>query len=117
MKTSNLILGLLLICLIKVSALGMLTEILHADIHRHVHIQGCIQKFLYSVIMKYALTFGITHSEATQRVIVAKLTRLTHNSDTTAPSSIELYHLQFSLQANGPETLGYTLVNIQSKTL
>jgi hypothetical protein len=32
------------------------------------------------------------------------------NSDTTAPSGRELYHLQFSLQAASPETCGYTLV-------
>jgi hypothetical protein len=32
------------------------------------------------------------------------------NSDTTALSGRELYHLQFSLQAASPETFGYTLV-------
>jgi hypothetical protein len=32
------------------------------------------------------------------------------NSDTTAPSGRELYHLQFSLHAASPETFGYTLV-------
>jgi hypothetical protein len=32
------------------------------------------------------------------------------NSDTTAPSGRELYHLQFSLQAASPETFGYILV-------
>jgi hypothetical protein len=32
------------------------------------------------------------------------------NSDINAPSGIELYHLQFSLQAASPETFGYTLV-------
>jgi hypothetical protein len=32
------------------------------------------------------------------------------NSDTTAPSGRELYHLQFSLQLASPETSGYTLV-------
>jgi hypothetical protein len=32
------------------------------------------------------------------------------NSDTTAPSGRELYHLQFSLKAASPETSGYTLV-------
>jgi hypothetical protein len=32
------------------------------------------------------------------------------NSDTTAPSGRELYHLQFSLQAVSPETFEYTLV-------
>jgi hypothetical protein len=31
------------------------------------------------------------------------------NSDTTAPSGRELYHLQFSLQAASPETFGYIL--------
>jgi hypothetical protein len=32
------------------------------------------------------------------------------NSDTTAPSGRELYHLQFSLRAASPETFRYTLV-------
>jgi hypothetical protein len=33
--------------------------------------------------------------------MVAKLTKIySQNSDTTAPSSKELYHLQFSLQAS-----------------
>jgi hypothetical protein len=32
------------------------------------------------------------------------------NSDATAPSGRELYHLQFSLHAASPETFGYTLV-------
>jgi hypothetical protein len=32
------------------------------------------------------------------------------NSDTTAPSGRELYHLQFSLQPANPGTFGYTLV-------
>jgi hypothetical protein len=32
------------------------------------------------------------------------------NSDTTAPSDTELYHLQFSLQAARPEMFGYPLV-------
>jgi hypothetical protein len=30
------------------------------------------------------------------------------NSDTTAPSGKELYHMQFPLQAASPETFGYT---------
>jgi hypothetical protein len=33
------------------------------------------------------------------------------NSDTTAPSGRELYHLQFSLQEASPETFGYTLLH------
>jgi hypothetical protein len=32
------------------------------------------------------------------------------NSDTTAPSGRQLYHLQFSRQAASPETFGFTLV-------
>jgi hypothetical protein len=43
--------------------------------------------------------------------MVAKLITLTQNSDITAPSGRELYHLQFSLQAASPETFGYTLVS------
>jgi hypothetical protein len=35
------------------------------------------------------------------------------NSDTTAPSGRKLYHLQFILQAAGPETFGYTLLQLQ----
>jgi hypothetical protein len=38
----------------------------------------CIQKFPGESITKYTLTFGITRSEATQRVMAAILTRLTH---------------------------------------
>jgi hypothetical protein len=32
------------------------------------------------------------------------------NSDTTAPSGRELYHLQFSMEVASPETFEYTLV-------
>jgi len=41
-------------------------------------------------------------------VMAAKLTRLTHKTDITAPSGRELYHLQSSLQAASPEAFGYT---------
>jgi hypothetical protein len=44
--------------------------------------------------------------------MAAKLTRLAQqNSDITASSDSELYHLQFSLQAASPETFGYTVVD------
>jgi hypothetical protein len=43
-------------------------------------------------------------------VMVAKFTSDSQNSDTTALSGRELYHLQFSLQAANPETFGYTRV-------
>jgi len=43
--------------------------------------------------------------------MATKLNRMTQqNSDRTAPSSTELYHLQFSLPAARPKTFGYTLV-------
>jgi hypothetical protein len=43
--------------------------------------------------------------------MATKLIRLiSQNSDTTAPSGTELYHLQFSLQEASPETFGDTLV-------
>jgi hypothetical protein len=35
----------------------------------------------------------------------------THNTDATAPSGSEMYHLQFSRQAASTETFGYTLVS------
>jgi hypothetical protein len=41
-------------------------------------VRGCIQKFPNWVITKYTLTTTNTRWEATQRVMVAKLTRLTH---------------------------------------
>jgi hypothetical protein len=36
------------------------------------------------------------------------------NSDTTAPSGRELYHLQFSMQVASPENYGYTFVHVHS---
>jgi hypothetical protein len=55
--------------------------------------------------MKYTLTFDITPWEATGIVMAAKMQNFI-----TAPSSRELYYLQFSLQVASPETFGYTLV-------
>jgi hypothetical protein len=48
---------------------------------------------------------GKTHSTASQ------------NSDITAPSGRELYHLKFSLQAASPETFGYNLVQRAGKII
>jgi hypothetical protein len=39
------------------------------------------------------------------------------NSDTTASSGRELYHVQFSLQAASPETFGYILVRMSINQL
>jgi len=46
--------------------------------------------------------------------MAVKLTRLnSQNSDTTAPSGRELFHLQFLLQPASPETFGYALVRYE----
>jgi hypothetical protein len=49
-----------------------------ADSHSVDQYEGVSKSFLSESIMKYRLTFGITRSEATQRVMTAKLIRLTH---------------------------------------
>jgi hypothetical protein len=51
--------------------------------------------------------------------MVTKLTGLTHKIAIKlhAPSGRELYHLQFSLQAASPETVGYTIVYVLSFVL
>jgi hypothetical protein len=81
-------------------------------------IRGCIQNYpdrvdneIYAYNNKYALRNntkgygGKTHQADSQ------------NSDTTACSGRELYHLQFSLQAASPETFGYTIAcNFYYKT-
>jgi hypothetical protein len=65
---------------------------------------------------KYTHTFGITHWEATQRVMAAKLTILTHKIaiQLHLMAERELYYLQFLLQAASPETFGYILVFVLS---
>jgi hypothetical protein len=84
----------------------------HLFLRTRVHIsniRGYNQKFPDWVITKYMLTTINTRWEATQRVMAAKLTRLTHKI--VIHLQRELYHLQFSLQAASPETFGYTLVH------
>jgi hypothetical protein len=47
--------------------------------HTHTHTHESISKsFRTESIKKYTFTFGITRSEATQRIMAAKLNRLTH---------------------------------------
>jgi len=45
--------------------------------------------------------------------MVAKLTRLTQYSDTTASIGRELYNLQFLLQPASLETFRYTVVHLK----
>jgi len=51
------------------------------------------KSFRTESITKCTLTTINTRSEATQRFMAAKLTRLTQNNDANAPSGRELYHL------------------------
>jgi hypothetical protein len=84
------------------------------ETYRKVRLRGCVQKFpdwvdneIYAYNNKHSLRSntkgygGKTHWTDSQ------------NSDITAPSGRKLYHLQFSLQADSPETFGYTLVVIR----
>jgi hypothetical protein len=66
--------------------------------------EGVSKSFRTESITKYTLTFGITRWEATQRVMVAKFTRLTHKL------AIQL-HLVLETTPS-PETFGYTLVHM-----
>jgi hypothetical protein len=55
------------------------TSYIHSWIYEYTHIYEDVSKSFRTVLMtKYTLTFGITHWEATQRVMAAKLTTLTH---------------------------------------
>jgi hypothetical protein len=72
--------------------------------------EGVTKSFRTESVKKYTLTTintkgygGKTHYTDSQ------------NSDTTAPSGRELYHLQFSLQVASPETFGYTLVVLRTQ--
>jgi hypothetical protein len=47
-------------------------------VEKDILYEGISKSFRKESIKKYTLTFGITRSEATQRVMAAKLTRLTH---------------------------------------
>jgi hypothetical protein len=75
------------------------------------YVRGCIQKFpdwVYNEIHAY----NNKHSLRSSTEGYGGKIHLTdsQNSDTTAPSGRELYHLQFSLQAASQETFGYTLI-------
>jgi hypothetical protein len=76
-------------------------------------VRGCIQKFpdwvdneIYAYNNKHTLR-GNTKGYGDKCHYTDS-----QNSDTTAPSGRELYHLKFSLQAASPETSGYTLVRL-----
>jgi hypothetical protein len=78
--------------------------------------QGVFKSSRTESITIYTLTFGITRSEVTQRVMAAKVTRLTRKIEIQLHLVAEsLYHLQFSVQAASPETFGYTLVTSSEK--
>jgi len=73
-------------------------------------IGGCIRKFpdwvdneVYGYFRYYSLRSNTKGYDS-------------QNSDTTASSGRELYHLQFSLQETNPETFGYILVHSKGLT-
>jgi hypothetical protein len=70
----------------------------HSLTHTQTRARGCIQKFPDWVITKYTLTTINTSWEATQRVIAAKLTRMTHKIAIQLHLVAESFNiLQFSL--------------------
>jgi hypothetical protein len=79
--------------------------------HHQVRIRGYIQKFP-DWINNEIYAYNNKHSFRSNTKGYGSKTHQadSQNSDTTAPSGRELYHLQFSLQAASPETSGYTLV-------
>jgi hypothetical protein len=86
----------------------------HTHTHTYIYIyiyEGVSKSFRTESITKYTLTTINTRWEATQIVIAAKFTRLTHKIVIhTTLSGRELYRMQLSLQVASPETFGYTLV-------
>jgi hypothetical protein len=79
-----------------------------SDVHL-IRVRVCIQKFpdwVHNSVHAYS---NKRSSRSNTKGYGGK-TRLTdpENSETTAPSGRELYHLQFLLKAASPETFGYT---------
>jgi hypothetical protein len=77
-------------------------------------LRGWIQKFPYWVDNEiYA--YNNKHLLRSNTKGYGGKTRRTdsQNSDITAPSDRELYHLQLSFQAANPETFGYSLVTLK----
>jgi hypothetical protein len=81
-------------------------------------LRGCIQKFPDRVENEINI-INNKHSLRSNTKGYGGKTHYTdsQNSDTTASSGRELYHLQFSLQAASPETFGYTLVQWEIEIL
>jgi hypothetical protein len=75
-----------------------------------LHIQGCIQKFPGWVNNEINMNDKHSLRSNTKGYGGKPHETGSQNSDTTAPSGRELYHLQFSLQVASLETFGYTLV-------
>jgi hypothetical protein len=97
-------------------AVSLFDSLMHqALIRPGCKILGCIQKFPDWV------NNDINNNKHSLRSSTKGYGCKTHytdsqNSDTTAPSGRELYHLQFSLQAASPETFGYIHVCMLSQT-
>jgi hypothetical protein len=72
--------------------------------------EGVSKSFWTESITKHMLTFGIAHWEAIQRVMAAKLARLTHKIAVHLHLVAESCTICSSRQAASPDTFGYTLV-------
>jgi hypothetical protein len=68
--------------------------------------EGVSKSFRTESITKYTLTFGITCWEAAQRVMAAKLTRLTHK----IAAQLHLVAESCNICSSRSRRLGYTLV-------
>jgi hypothetical protein len=77
-------------------------------------LRGCIQKF-QDWVDNEIQAYNNKHSLRSNTKGYGGKTHYTdsQNSDTTAPSGRELYHMQFSLQAASLEAFGYSLVDIE----
>jgi hypothetical protein len=73
--------------------------------------EGVSESYRVETITKYTLATINNHWETNTKCYGDKTHQTdSQNSDKTAPSGRELYHLQFSIQEASPETSGYTLV-------
>jgi hypothetical protein len=81
-------------------------------LHFKLCVRGCIQKFS-DWVDKEIYAYNNKHSLRSNTKCYGGKTHYidSQNSDTSAPSDRDLYHLQFSLQAASLETFGYTVVN------
>jgi hypothetical protein len=86
-------------------------ELVHTHTHTHTHTGECILKFPDWVDNRTNNNNNKNLLRSNTKGYGSKTHQTeSQNSDTTAPSGTELYHLQFSVQAASPESFGYNLI-------